>query len=203
MLVFIDESGDPGFKLTKGSSSHFVVCMVIFDSAEAADETVACIERVATEFRHKTEFKFAKTRPELRDRYFEAVRNCQFRLRCIVVDKSRVYSKHLRNERERFYNYFVKSLLRHDNGVLRSAKVIIDGSGDRAFREELTSYLRSGDLGHAVRDVRLKNSKNDRLVQLADMSAGAVARSYKRDKPDAARWRRMIAPRVEDVWEFS
>ena len=30
MLVLIDESGDPGFKLTKGSTQHFVAAMVIF-----------------------------------------------------------------------------------------------------------------------------------------------------------------------------
>ena len=31
MLVFIDDSGDPGFKLGKGSTSHFIIGMVIFD----------------------------------------------------------------------------------------------------------------------------------------------------------------------------
>ena len=31
MLVFIDESGDPGFKIEKGSSPVFVTAMVIFD----------------------------------------------------------------------------------------------------------------------------------------------------------------------------
>jgi hypothetical protein len=30
MLVFIDESGDPGFKLKKGSSPIFVVTLVAF-----------------------------------------------------------------------------------------------------------------------------------------------------------------------------
>ena len=25
MLVFIDDSGDPGFKLNKGSTSHFII----------------------------------------------------------------------------------------------------------------------------------------------------------------------------------
>lgn len=31
MLVFIDDSGDPGFKIEKGSSSVFVIALVIFD----------------------------------------------------------------------------------------------------------------------------------------------------------------------------
>ena len=31
MLVFVDESGDPGLKPEQGSSTHFVVALVIFE----------------------------------------------------------------------------------------------------------------------------------------------------------------------------
>ena len=38
MLVFIDDSGDPGFKLGKGSSLIFVIgCIVFDDELEAAN----------------------------------------------------------------------------------------------------------------------------------------------------------------------
>jgi len=36
VLVFIDESGDPGFKLGKESSAVFVVSMITFQSYEKA-----------------------------------------------------------------------------------------------------------------------------------------------------------------------
>ncbi|MBI2315295.1 DUF3800 domain-containing protein [Candidatus Daviesbacteria bacterium] len=39
MLVFIDDSGDPGFKLDKGSTSHFIIACVIFE-----DDLEALIE---------------------------------------------------------------------------------------------------------------------------------------------------------------
>jgi hypothetical protein len=39
MLVFIDESGDPGFKLDSGSSPVFVAAMVIFADRNAARAT--------------------------------------------------------------------------------------------------------------------------------------------------------------------
>jgi hypothetical protein len=31
MLVFIDDSGDPGFKLDRGSTPFFVIALVIFE----------------------------------------------------------------------------------------------------------------------------------------------------------------------------
>lgn len=52
------------------------------------------------------------------------------------------------------------------------------------------------------RDVRFKDSKSDVLVQLADMCAGAIARSYRKDRAERERWRKMLAPRIDDVWEF-
>ena len=39
MLVFVDDSGDPGFKIGKGSSPVFVISCVIFDDDLEAEKT--------------------------------------------------------------------------------------------------------------------------------------------------------------------
>ena len=46
MLVFIDDSGDPGFKLAKGSSAIFVISCVIFDDELEAEKTSVAIKEV-------------------------------------------------------------------------------------------------------------------------------------------------------------
>ncbi len=38
-LIFIDDSGDPGFKLKRGSSQLFVIACVIFDNPISAEYT--------------------------------------------------------------------------------------------------------------------------------------------------------------------
>ena len=43
MLVFIDESGDSGLKIEKGSSRYFTVSLVVF---EDNDEALACDQRI-------------------------------------------------------------------------------------------------------------------------------------------------------------
>lgn len=202
MLVFIDESGDPGFKTTKGSSDVFVAAMVAFRDDANASATQSAIEAVAERLRIKTEFKFSKSRPEVRDAFFGAVQPCDFLVRAIVVEKDRIYSQRLRSSKENFYSFFVKSMLRFDNGLLENAKVVIDGSGDREFRQELGAYLRRHCGTGAIRDVRFKDSARDRLVQLADMSAGAIARSYKSDRDSPSRWRNMLGRKIQDVWNF-
>lgn len=64
MLVFVDESGDPGLKLEQGSSTHFVVALVIFedhDEAQAADDRIGLLRR-ELRLDPRYEFRFNKCR---------------------------------------------------------------------------------------------------------------------------------------------
>ncbi|MGH8145017.1 MAG: DUF3800 domain-containing protein [Rhodanobacteraceae bacterium] len=205
MLVLIDESGDPGFKLARGSSSHFVIAMVIFDDEADAERASAAIQDLRTQLHLKTEFKFAKSHANVKDAFFECVCAYPFRVRAMVVDKSVIYSDNLRTRKELFYNYFVKLLLEHDNGRLVNARIKIDGSGDRHFKNELNVYLRHQLHRGQVRSIRFAESHRDNLIQLADMAAGAILRSYRGgDRAHANRWRRVLARRgkLADIWDF-
>lgn len=200
--MFIDESGDPGFKVEKGASPVFVAAMVLFGTGQEASATQRTIDSSQARRMHKREFKFSKCSDAVRDAFFEAVRSCPFSVRAIAVEKDVIYSPRLRTDKERFYEYFVKQMMQHDDGLLKDARVVIDGSGDREFRQNLNAALRRHLGVGIVRDVRFKDSARDILVQLADMCAGAVARSYRTDRKGADRWRRMLRPRINDVWNF-
>ena len=62
MLVFIDESGDSGFKLDKGSTPVFAVALAAFSSHEEAARCDGIIRATLATLRVKPEFKFSKAR---------------------------------------------------------------------------------------------------------------------------------------------
>jgi hypothetical protein len=203
VLVFIDESGDSGFKVQRGSTPAFTAALVAFQDVEQARLCQTAITATAVRLRIKPEFKFSKSRAEVKDAFFSAVMPYGFSVRAIVVRKERIYSPLLRSDKESFYAFFVKSMLRFDDGLLKKARIVIDGSGEREFRREMGAYFRRHLGGGRVKDIRFVDSQADPLVQLADMCAGAIARSYKEeDRSDAWRWRDMIRPKIEDVREF-
>lgn len=203
MLVLIDESGDAGFKLSRGSTPHFVVAMVIFDDFKEAERTSAIIEAARVSLRIKPEFKFNKCSVQVKDGFFAAVASCKFSVRALVVDKSKIYSDNLRENKDRFYNFFVKSLLQHDNDILAGARVKIDGSGDREFKRELAAYLKRESEAGKIISVKFAESHRDNLIQLADMVAGAIARSYREgDRNEHDRWRKMLGGKIQNVWDF-
>lgn len=203
MLILIDESGDAGFKVAKGSTPHFVVAMVIFRDLKQAELASEAITRARDRLRIKPEFKFNKCPNVVRDGFFEAVHPFQFAVRALVVEKAQIYSYGLREDKGRFYNYFVKMLLQHDGGTLQGARVKIDGSGDREFKQELGRYLRSQMEAGKIISFDFAKSHRNNLIQLADMASGAIFRSYRQDdRKDADRWRNMLANKIEDIWEF-
>jgi hypothetical protein len=204
MLVFIDESGDPGFKLDKGSSQVFVLSMVIFREAEEAQRAEALIRRLQSANHIKPEWKFAKVSNQARDNFFDGIAPISFACRALVIRKELIRSENLRSNPRRFYNFFTRLMCQHDGGVLKDARIVIDGSGDRAFKQELQTYMRRELPAGTIRKMGFKDSCKDSLVQLADMCAGAVARSYSENRSEAERWRNMLARsgQISDIWDF-
>jgi len=58
MLVFIDESGDTGRKLEKGSSRYFVISLLIFDDHEEANNCDQRIRLLRKELKLSNDYEF-------------------------------------------------------------------------------------------------------------------------------------------------
>src|SRR5690349_18277506 len=141
MLVFIDESGCPGFKITRGSDPIFVIGMIVFSNGVDAAATETRIRELHASIPHLPEFKFSKTSRDVRDQFFAGIAACPFRGYAVVVRKELIYSSHLREAHDSFYNYFLQ-LLVNGNVSMRDAKIRLDGSGGRDFARALKAYLR-------------------------------------------------------------
>ncbi len=201
MLVLIDESGDPGFKFKKGSSSHFVVSMVVFTDRTEAEACSAAIQALQKRLHVFPEFKFSSCRAEVRDKFFACVQEFNFSIYPLVVVKRDIYDHALRLDCDKFYSYFVRQLLSSHQSLLANAHIKIDESGDKEFKKEFVAYLRSNTTHASIKSVKFKASKNDHLIQLADMVTGAIARRYS-NKKDNARWYEMLSSKILDLQEI-
>lgn len=206
MLVLIDESGCPGFKLEKGSTPCFALAMVIFNDFTAAEQASLSIKQLREELGVKPEFKFNKSSNDVRDAFFQNTHYFNFSVKALVVKKQIIYSPILRQKKENFYNYFIRNLLDHDNNILVNAIVKIDGSGNKELQRAMLSYLRSYIGSGKVNKFKIVDSKKDNLIQLADMTVGAIARSYNENRNDNNRWLNMLKKQgricERDIWLF-
>ncbi len=207
MLIFIDESGDPRFKTHKGSSGNFVIALIIFDDELEAEETALKIKKLRRDLKKadKFEFKFNKCNKEFRALFLNAVKDCKFRIRAIVFCKDLIYSNHLRSSKDSFYNFALKQVLKYNGDSIAQAKIRLDGSGDRNFKQNLINYLRTNlnsEEKQVIKNLRFRDSNKDVLIQLSDMVAGSIRRFYDKESNDYEVYRKIIKAREENVWEF-
>lgn len=209
MLVFIDDSGDPGFKLDKGSSPFFVIACVIFDDELEAEKAALAIKVLRRElkFSDDHEFKFYKCHPNHKKAFFEAVKDIKFRVRAIRVDKSKITSPTLRSRKDKFYNYTIKMALQHSNGTIVNSKIKLDGTADRTYRQQASTYLLrelNSPESKMISSIRFVKSHTNMLIQLADMVAGAINRDGQKDKKDAQICLQMLrkSKKIESLWDF-
>jgi len=194
MLIFIDESGDMGLKIDNGSSRYFVIVLVSFEENE---EAIACDQRIKLLRRElklpeNFEFKFSKLRKDQRIKFLEAVLPYTFFYYGIVINKdpNRLYGDGFRIK-ESFYKYTCSLVFENAKPYLKDAIVIVDGSGSREFKRQLTTYLRKKVDSHIIKKVKIQRSHTNNLLQLADMIAGAIYRSLTQ-KDDREIYRKII-----------
>jgi len=207
-FVYLDESGDAGFKVGSGSSPALVVAAVIIEGSGDAEATAAAIHayRKSLGKGRSFQFHFSSLRRDWRLGFLNAVRDCPFGVRAIVMRKERIWDGTLlKRSGQHFYNFAVKMLLTHTFGDIEDARLFADGEAGRQSLRRMVAYLRrecNTPECRIFRDIRfVPKRESNVLVQLADMVTGSLARRYRRDKPDRLDYFRAIGPKLR-VWEF-
>lgn len=209
MHVFIDDSGDPAFKLAQGSTRYFVIaCAIFFEDVHAEKASVA-IEKYKRDlnFGQGEELKFNKSSKKVRIKFLKSVANLDFVVRAIVVDKSFITSEYLKSDNKSMYNFAIKEVLNKSSHLLIDARVKIDGRSGRLARQALNNYIRSQvntQSEKSIKNVKLVNSHSNNLIQLADMLAGAIRRSFEETDADIykAALYEITSKDGSDIWKF-
>jgi hypothetical protein len=201
MLVFIDESGDPGLKIEKGSSRYFTVSLVVF---EERDEALACDQRIdllrkELGWESNSEFHFKRNSDKVRRAFLQAVAPYNFFYYGIIINKNpqKLWGEGFRDKKS-FYKYACGLVFENAKEKLESAIIIIDKSGNLDFRRQLAKYLRkriNEKDKKLIKKVKMQRSGGNNLLQLADYVAGVINRSVQKKKKYSEEYRKIIAHR--------
>ncbi len=204
MRVFVDESGDTGFKFEKQSSRYFAVAMVIFENEEKEAKASQRIDMLRQELQSPNiEFHFAKNKDATRKAFFTAAKDMDFTAFIFVADKTRLSQSDFK-DRDTFYKSICGSAFERAKYLMRNADVLFDESGGEKFKKELGSYLRkrvnsdAKNIKNVGTEKSAGTSQSSSLIQLADMVCGAVYRSLQ-GGDDAEVYQKMIKHKLDAV----
>jgi hypothetical protein len=204
-LVFIDDSGDPGFRFDRGASRYFIIACVIFTDNRCAEQAAQILRdyRKAHNWNKHFEFKFNKLSKEHKHNLLRQLSELDFKVQATVVDKMTVTSHELRTKPTSFYNYVIKETLSRID-YLHNAKVRLDGSADKEYRQRAISYFKKAVNAkrYKIADMRYADSEKVDLVQLADLVVGSIHRSKHPEKSDQMDYIKILKNRIENIYEF-
>lgn len=102
------------------------------------------------------------------------------------------------------YNWTIKELL--ELIPLNEAKVNLDGRFSKEYRLRVAAYLRhslNGPNQYKIKEVKSRDSKDDNLIQLADIIAGAINRSLQGNKTDSREYIDIINDKIVTLKQLS
>jgi len=198
MLVFIDESGDSGLKIEKGSSRYFTVGLIVF---EDNDEALACDQRIKLLKKElglpeNYEFHFKRNSDKVRRAFLAAVSPYNFFYYGIVINKNpeKLWGEGFRNK-ESFYKYACGLVFENAKEKLEKATVVIDESGNLDFKRQLAKYLRRKIGSGIIKKVKMQRSESNNLLQLADYTASVINRLVQNKRKWSDEYHKIIAHR--------
>lgn len=186
--IFLDESGDLGFKKT--SSNWFMFTIAITDDSRALERVVKRVWR-SLKKKHKRlgELHASHEKNITKKRMLRQLSEISdLKILCVILNKQKVYVD-LQDQKNYLYNYTANVLLDrlHSKEILTSKEPIhlfIDRKDTKKrLRENFTNYLASAMKKR--RDgafvVELHSSYENKSLQAVDFISWAIFRKYERN----------------------
>jgi len=180
--VYIDESGNFGYKFDKGASTHFIITAVII-SPENLENIRKEMLRIQQKYFSGGEIKSSGIGSDYirRIKILQEISNLDFDVLSYVIDKQKI------NRYKSQGLTFKRSFLKFSNNLLHkelkfmydSLSIVSDEHGNCEFMNSFVKYFYQEELMLLSRyDFSFENSKDEVCIQLADLICGTIATKY-------------------------
>jgi Protein of unknown function (DUF3800) len=178
--AFIDESGNHSLNTDKEGTSKYFIVLAILVRVEVLEELSNEIENLRIKYFPNSEIKSNKLSDERRDKIFGDLSEIDFKFYAVAVNKQAIQ----KDSGLRFHKSFIKyannrlyeSLLSNFTDITIRA----DSHGDAEFIESFKKYIETKNQSDLFSENNLEivNSRDEVLVQLADLIVGSLAKLY-------------------------
>lgn len=197
--LWIDESGDCGFKFERGSAQFLVIVAVYIYTKE--DEIIQSVELLKSQSGLNVgfEFKFSRCKNALKQECLTTIAALPLEYKAIVIDKKHLQAPALQYHPHELYCEALRRLLYDNNPPLEGATVVLDEATAKIHHREFHGMLKKYLSKRIVQKVKQARSRSTVMVQVADMIAGSIFRMH--EKGDS-HWYQMIRSRERILMIF-
>lgn len=177
--LFLDWSGDAGFKFGRGSSQYLVLVLAHSTHYSLVRRTLISL-RDDLGLSPLFEFHYKQTPPQLREPFFDALADIPVSAEILVVSKPALVGSFARMGETELYGGFVADLiLRTERMVVEGAYLLVDAQRSDAFlvrgiRVTISRALEKAGVTYRLKKVKARPAREEDGLQIADMVAGAM-----------------------------
>lgn len=180
--LFLDESGELGFKLT--SSRYFLIAILSCDDNEIK-KVRKIIKRIRTrklkkKLKELTELKANNTSKQIREAVLKKLNSLNIEIYTIILDKKQVYD-YLKNKKDKLYNYVSHLIISECSINDKNIDLFVDKRGAKIIASEFTNYI-TEKLKGINKKCKLKvyhlDSKIESGLQVVDFVSWSIFRKY-------------------------
>lgn len=205
-FAFIDECGGFGFDFDKPNvSSHYIVCAIIVENKNIVQIQKRIYELQATMF-GKNEMKSSSigTNHPRRAKLLTELLLLDFQIILLIADKKAFYEDSpLTEYRKSFVKFLHQKLYESMYCSYSKLKIVEDEFGDSAFQSGYKQYIIDHRPNLSIfndYDFDYVNSKDNYMVQIADIIAGSVMQHIiDNSAPDVLK---IFRSRISDIVNF-
>ena len=201
-FAVLDDSGDPG--VDGSSTSHFVIAAVIIVGDDDRQKLIDAIDKYRQKLGWKEthEFKFNTTKKGIIEELIKVIRGYKFSAYAMVLDKRKIPVTPDIIDSNSLYYYVMKELLLKLD--LKNPHITIDGIGGKRYMQKIRTYLRQNLKSNGVEKcvIKFADSKKDSLVQLTDIVAGSVARSFRDDRNNTDKFLKLMGGKIIQIFDL-
>lgn len=184
--ILLDESGDLGFKLGRGSSKFFVVTIVFVSSKRTLEKIARIVHReLGKKFKKVGTLHAYQETPVTRTRILRKLNEHDCSILAIVLNKQKVYTN-LQDEKPVLYNFVTNILL---DRFFKKKPVSLDKpttliasrrETNKFLNQNFKDYLQTQTLSNrAVKlNIALSTPAREKSLQVVDFASWAIFRKY-------------------------
>lgn len=184
MHAYIDETGNSFLTLHKaGTSKFFMVGCVLVDPQHIHDIEER-LDHISQLFFSNREIKSSNVKKvNRREKIFENIKDLPFKFLAIIVDKSEIFDESGLKFKPSFYKFVNALLYKKLIRSIPDIKIFADQTGWPTFQDSFIKYINKNHVPtifSSTPQISLLDSKDNRLIQLADFLVGTFSKQYEK-----------------------
>ncbi len=208
--AYVDEFGAFGYNFeSEGCSTHFIITAIIVDEKDIS-VVKQNVEIIRNKYFPNGEIKSSRIGKDHRKRIsiLNELKVLPFKIFALVCDKRKIFEQSGLRFKPSFYKFINNLAYQELRTSFSNLVITADEVGENDYLQSFAKYIREREVPLSLFDqslFRFENSKDNLIIQVADIIAGSLAYNYdehKKEKANGNNYISILSSKILMIKEF-